>query len=218
MTPQSRGSRPRKEQELVMSSSAGPSVRAVSDIYTEPAVEWQVRFLGAHLHPGSEEATVALATRAAHYGFPEGGVILDLASALGGPARFLARRFAATVICIDFNSRMHAALTSAVRAEGLALSCLPVLARTARLPLAAACCDGAWSQDALCHMDKSVVMGEVARVLRPDALFAFTDFIARSGLRNEDAEILAQEWGFQSLLRLPQYTALLDEHGFEVLL
>lgn len=194
-----------------MSSPDERSVRAVSDIYTEPGVEWQVRFLGTHLHPRFEEATVALAARAAHYGFPEGGSILDLASALGGPARFLARRFAATVICIDLNRRMHAALTSAARAEGLTLSCLPVLARTERLPLATASCDGAWSQDALCHMDKPAVLGEVARVLRPDALFAFTDFIARSGLRSEDAEALAHEWGFPSLPRLPQYTALLDE-------
>ena len=201
-----------------MSNPDERSVRAVSDIYTEPGVEWQVRFLGTHLHPGFEEATAALATRAAHYGFPEGGSILDLASALGGPARFLARRFAATVICIDLNPRMHAALTSAVRAEGLTLSCLPVLARTEQLPLATASCDGAWSQDALCHMDKPAVLGEVARVLRPDALFAFTDLIARSGLKGEDAAALAHEWGFPSLLRLPQYTALLDEHGFEVLL
>jgi SAM-dependent methyltransferase len=181
-----------------MSSPAKPGVRAVSDIYTEPAVEWQVRFLGTHLHPGSEEATVALATRAAHYGFPEGGTILDLASALGGPARFLARRFAATVICVDLNSRMHAALTGAAREEGVRLRCLPVLARTERLPLATASCDGAWSQDALCHMDKPAVLAEVARVLKPDALFSFTDFIARSELRNEDADGLAREWGFPS--------------------
>ena len=200
-----------------MSSPDERRVRTVFDIYTEPGVEWQVRFLGTHLHPGFEEATAALASRAAHYGFSEGGVILDLASALGGPARFLARRFAATVICIDLNPRMHAALTSAARAEGLTLSCLPVLARTERLPLAPASCDGAWSQDALCHMDKPAVLGEVARVLRPDALFAFTDFIARSGLKGEDAEALARDWAFPSLLRLPQYTALLDAHGFEVL-
>src|SRR5215470_614960 len=76
--------------------------------------------------------------------FPEGGAILDLASALGGPARFLARRFAATVICLDLNPRMHAALMRAARAEGLTLCCLPVLARTERLPLATASCDGAW--------------------------------------------------------------------------
>ena len=201
-----------------MSSHDECSVRAVADVYTAPGVEWSVRLVGTHLHPGFEEATVALAARAAHYGFPEGGFLLDLASALGGPARFLARRFAATVICVDLNPRMHAALTRAVRAEGLTLRCLPVLARTERLPLATASCDAAWSQDALCHMDKPAVLGEVARVLRPNAPFAFTDFIARSELRREDAETLARLWGFPSLLRLPQYTALLDEYGFEVLL
>ena len=201
-----------------MSGSAERSVREVSDIYTAPAVEWQVRLLGTHLHPGSEEATVALAARAAHYGFAEGGLILDLASALGGPARFLARRFAATVICIDVNRRMHAALTNAARAEGLTLRCLPTLARTEQLPLATASCNAAWSQDALCQMDKPAVLAEVARVLRPDALFAFTDFIVRSGLRSEDAEDLAREWGFPSLPRLSQYAALLDEYGFEVLI
>jgi hypothetical protein len=63
-----------------MSTPDERSVRAVSDIYTESGVEWPVRFLGTHLHPGFEEATVALAARAAHYGFPEGGLILDLAS------------------------------------------------------------------------------------------------------------------------------------------
>jgi SAM-dependent methyltransferase len=201
-----------------MNSPAECHMRAVSDVYTELGVEWNVRFVGTHLHPGFEEATVALATRAAHYGFPEGGAILDLASALGGPARFLARRFAATVICIDLNPRMHAALTHSARAEGLTWSCLPVLARTEHLPLATASCDGAWSQDALCHMDKPAVICEVARVLRPDALFAFTDFIARSRLTNTDAEVLANEWGFVSLRRLAQYTTLLDAHGFEVLL
>jgi SAM-dependent methyltransferase len=181
-------------------------------------MEWQVRLLGTHLHPGSEEATVALATRAEQYGFSGGGFILDLASALGGPARFLARRFAATVICIDLSPRMNAALASASRAEGLTRRCLPIRARTEQIPLRAASCDAAWSQDALCHMDKPAVLAEVARVLRPDALFAFTDFIARLGMNSEDADVLAREWGFPWLPRLPQYVALLDEHGFEVLL
>lgn len=201
-----------------MRSTDERNVRAVFDVYSEPSVEWQMRFLGTHLHPGSEAATVALAARAAHYGFSEGGVIIDIASALGGPARFLARRFAATVICVDFNPRMHAALTAAAGVEGLTRSCLPVLAHTEQLPLATASCDGAWSQDALCHMDKPAVVEEVARVLRPYALFAFTDFIARSGLTNEDAEALSDLWAFPSLLRLPQYTTALDQHGFEVLL
>ena len=67
-------------------------------------------------------------------------------------------------------------------------------------------------------MDKPLVIAEVARVLRPGALFAFSDFIARSGLTPEDANTLADRWKFPVLLRLPRYITLLDSHGLEVLL
>jgi SAM-dependent methyltransferase len=87
-----------------------PAFREAADVYAEPALEWQTRLFGTHLDPGFEKATVVLAGRAAHYGLQEGGLLLDVASALGGPARFIARRFAATVICVDLSRRMHAAL------------------------------------------------------------------------------------------------------------
>ena len=55
---------------------------------------------------------------------------------------------------------------------------------------------GAWSQDALWHMEKATVLTEVASVLQRDAVFAFTDFIARSRLTSEDCDTLARGWGF----------------------
>ena len=193
-------------------------LRGVFEFYASPALEWQVRMVGPHLHPGSELATVALAERAAHYGFAEGGLIVEIASALGGPARFVARRFAATVICVDFNPAMQEALARGAAAEGLSRRCLPAIARCERLPFAAASCDAAWSQDAICHMDKEAVLAEVARVLKPGAVFAFTDFIARAPLTPKDSQMLARDWAFPSLLRLSEYTVLLDRCGFEVLL
>jgi hypothetical protein len=128
--------------------------RGVFEFYAPPALEWQLRMVGPHLHPGFEMATVALAERAAHYGFAEGGRVVDLASALGGPARFVARRFAATVVCVDFNPAMQQA-----RAR-----------------------------------------------------------VARSGPTRDDAQTLARDWAFPTLLRLPEYAVLLDGCGFEVLL
>jgi len=181
-------------------------------------VEWTLRSAGAHLHPGREEATVELAGRAAHYGFPTGGRVLEVASALGGPARFIARRFSATVVGVDMNPMMHALARATDRAEGLALRCQPVLARTECLPFAGDSFDAAWSQDALCHMDKPPVVSEVARTLRPGCIFAFTDWIARAPLTAEDWRPLARLWGFPSLLRLAEYVALLDASGFDVLL
>jgi hypothetical protein len=67
-------------------------------------------------------------------------------------------------------------------------------------------------------MEIATVLAEVARVLQPGAVFAFTDFVARAALSSEDRDTLAREWGFRSLLRIAEYTALLDRHGFEVLL
>jgi SAM-dependent methyltransferase len=103
------------------------------------------------------------------------------------------------------------------RLEETALRCPLLLARTERLPLANACCDAAWSEDALCHMDKPAVLAEVARVLRPTALFAFSDWIARAPLNDEQAGALAASWGFPSLLSVAEYARLLDASGFDVL-
>src|SRR5439155_3253570 len=134
-----------------------------------------------------------------------GGRVLDVASALGGPARYLARRFATTVLGVDGTRRMHETALRFHETEDTVLRCPLILARTERLPLADASCDAAWSEDALCHMDKPAVLAEVARVLRPAALFAFSDWIARIPLTAERAADLAAAWGFPSLLRVAEY-------------
>ena len=192
-------------------------LREVGDFYDEPGTAWSLRSVGPHLHPGSEEATVALAAQAAAHGFATNGRVVELASALGGPARFVARRFADTVICIDMSRQMHRAAVAVHRHEGLSRLVQPVLARTERLPLASASCNGAWSQDAFCHMVKEPVLGEVARVLRPGAILAFSDFIARAPLRDDELALLRRTWAFPSLFRLAEYVRVLDGLGFQVL-
>ncbi len=187
-------------------------------MYDDPNIAWSLHAVGTHLHSGGEDATVALAERAARFGFPTGGRVLDVASALGGPARYLARRFGATALCVDGTRRMHENALLFHRLEETVLRCPLVLARTEHLPLANGCCDAAWSEDALCHMDKPAVLTEVARVLRPGALFAFTDWIARVPLTAEQSAALAASWSFPSLLGITQYVGLLEERGFDVLL
>jgi SAM-dependent methyltransferase len=194
------------------------TARTVADFYDEPGMQWSLRSVGPHLHPGSEEATAMLAARAAVAGLARGGRIVEIASALGAPARFVARRFSSTVVCIDMDRRMHAAAQLTNRYEGLGRVVEPVLARTERLPLADASCDGAWSQDALCHMEKDGVLSEVARVLKAGAVFAFTDFVARPGVTRDDLDTLQRLWAFPSLFTVPRYVAALDRLGFEVLL
>lgn len=192
--------------------------RSVLEFYDEPGMEWSLRNVGTHLHPGGEEATVALAERAASLGFGQpGGVIMEVASALGAPARFIARRFASCVVCVDMDLRMHTAAQHANNAEGVHRLVWPVLARTERLPIRDASMDGAWSQDALCHMEKPAVVREVARVLKTGAVFAFTDFIARASITSEDLEALRRAWAFPSLFELDRYRETLRSVGMDVL-
>jgi SAM-dependent methyltransferase len=196
------------------SSRAGGPI----EVYDAPGMEWSVRAVGHHLHTRGEDATVALAGRAAANGFPGGGIILELASALGGPARYLARRFGATVLGVDMDPRMHATARATAVNEGLRLIAQQVLARTERLPLREASVDAAWSQDAMCHMDKAAVVAEVARVLKPGGIFAFTDWVALTVLEPDEEETLARLWSFPRLLRIGEYAELLAGAGFELLL
>jgi SAM-dependent methyltransferase len=195
-----------------------PELRAVHDYYDAPGVEWALRSVGPHLHPGSEDATVALAEHASLFIPPSGAIILDVGSALGGPARYLARRFAATVVCLDGDLRMHAGAAPVARREGLDLRLWPVLGRTERVPLRSGSVDVGWSQDAMCHMDKAAVVAEVARVLKPGGHFVFSDWIAKGGFSDEDGATLRQLWAFPSLWTLEQYTETLERTGFEVVL
>jgi SAM-dependent methyltransferase len=201
-----------------MNSPEDLVLRQVADIYDEPWTAWTLRTAGTHLHPGREVATVNLIEKAAHFGFPAGGLVLEVASALGGPARVVARHFSATMICVDMNPMMQRALRATAWQEGIGLRCQGVIARTERLPIRDASLDGAWSQDAMCHMDKPAVVAEVARVLKPGGTFAFTDWIARTALSHEDWEAVAREWGFPSLFALPDYVAALAAKGFDLLL
>jgi SAM-dependent methyltransferase len=201
-----------------MPESPSSRPRAPIEVYNPPGMEWSLRVVGHHLHPRGEDATVALAERAAAYGFPTGGTVLEVASALGGPARYLARRFGATVLGVDMDPRMHAAARTGAVSEGLQLIVQQVLGVTERLPFRDSAVDAAWSQDAMCHMDKAAVVSEVARVLKPGGIFAFTDWVALTMLGPDEEETLSRLWSFPKLLRIGEYTGLLGRAGLELLL
>ena len=191
---------------------------ARGSLYDSPTIDWSLRAVGPHLHPGSEEATVLLAQRAAGHGFLSAARVLDLGSGLGAPARFLARRFAATVVGLDIERRSQLTARAGAAAEGLVERCPLLLGVGEALPFAAGSFAAAWSQDALCHMHKQPTLAELARVLRPGAVLAFSDWIARDRLSTDEARDLEERWSFPALLRPAEYVALLEAGGFELLL
>ena len=167
-------------------------------------------------HYGGLPAVEALARRAA---IAPGMAVLDVCAGLGGPARFLAHRFGVRVTGVDLTHSRCAAgarLTALVR--------LGPLVRHVRgdaqvLPFRAGAFDAALSQEGLLHVpDKGAVLAECARVLKPGARLAFSDWIARPRLSDNERRRLFEWMAAVSLQSLDGYRGLLARAGFDGIL
>lgn len=167
-------------------------------------------------HYGGLPAVETLARRAA---IAPGMAVLDVCAGLGGPARFLAHRFGVRVTGVDLTHSRCAAgarLTALVR--------LGPLVRHVRgdaqvLPFRAGAFDAAVSQEGLLHVpDKEAVLAECARVLKPGARLAVSDWIARPRLGDNERRRLFEWMAAVSLQSLDGYRGLLARAGFDGIL
>jgi len=167
-------------------------------------------------HYGGLPAVEALARRAA---IAPGMAVLDVCAGLGGPARFLAHRFGVRVTGVD--------LTHSRCAAGARLTALVRLGPVVRhvrgdaqvLPFRGGVFDAAVSQEGLLHVpDKEAVLAECARVLKPGARLAFSDWIARPRLGDNERRRLFEWMAAVSLQSLDGYRGLLARAGFDGIL
>ena len=164
-------------------------------------------------HYGGLPAVEALARRAA---IGPGMAVLDVCAGLGGPARVLAYRFGARVTGVDLTHSRCAAgarLTALVRLGPLVRH---VRGDAQALPFRARAFDAAVSQEGLLHVpDKAAVLAECARVLKPGARIAFTDWIARPRLEDNERRRLFDWMAAVSLQGIDGYRGLLARAGFD---
>jgi len=139
----------------------------VASLDPEDLYEWD------HDDYGGPEAVETIARRA---GVGAGSLVLDVCAGLGGPARFMARRFGCRVTGVDLHGGRCAAgrrLTTMVR---LGDRVTLVNADAQSLPFANAVFTAAVSQEGLLHVpDKASALGECRRVLLPGGRIAFSD-------------------------------------------
>lgn len=163
-------------------------------------------------HYGGLGAVETLARRA---GIRPGMTVLDVCAGLGGPARFLAHRFGVRVTGVDLT---HSRCVAGARLTGLVR--LGPLVRLLRadaqvLPFRAGAFDAAVSQEGLLHVpDKAAVLGECARVLRPGARLAFSDWIAHPRLEANERRRLDTWMAAVTLQSIGGYRELLARAGF----
>jgi MPBQ/MSBQ methyltransferase len=165
-------------------------------------------------HIGGRVATRALMTEA---GFPRGAHILDVGSGIGGPARVAAHDFGLTVDGIDLTPAYVAAASDLSRRTGLTEQTRFVQGSALALPFASGHFDGA----TLIHVgmniaDKVGLAREVARVLKPGAVFAIYD-IMRTGVGDLTFPLPWSSVAETSAVAAPvDYRRALDAAGFVI--
>jgi ubiquinone/menaquinone biosynthesis C-methylase UbiE len=143
--------------------------------------------------------------------------VLDVCSGMGGPARWLAYRIGCSVTGLDLTaSRVESARRLTARA-GLAERVRFEQGDATAMPFSAATFDAVIGQEAWVHVpDKAALVAECRRVLRPGGRVAFTDIVVRAPLSAAEANQMAEEMQFHSLIDPARYRGLLEAGGFRV--
>jgi SAM-dependent methyltransferase len=166
-----------------------------------------------HFHARGFADTVALADQLP---IQAGQHLVDIGCGLGGPARYLARRFQCTVSGIDITEPMVVAankLTALLRMEGQVRI---ELGDGQSLPYADAMFDGGYTQHVTMNVaDRPKFFAEAFRVLKPGAFFAMTEHcLGPTG--NPHHPVPWSDDGSGAYLVTPAQTrALLQQAGFE---
>ena len=166
-----------------------------------------------HFHARGLAATVELADQLP---IKAGQHIVDIGCGLGGPARYIAKRFQCTVSGVDITRPFVKAankLTALVRMEGQVNI---EHGDGQRLPYPNACFDGGYTQHVTMNVaDRPGFFAQAYRVLKPGAFFALTEH----GLGTTGDPHYPLPWsadGSGAYLVTPSETqAFLEETGFE---
>lgn len=165
-------------------------------------------------HFGGVEANDMLAAKA---GIANHHVVLDVCSGMGGPARYLAHRLGCRVVGLDFTASRHRGAQRLTQMVGLDHLVRFEHGNALAMPFEDASFDVAIGQEAWCHIpDKTRLIAECARVVKPGGAIAFTDILRRATLSEAEFTRLQRGLLFPTLETQEGYRALLEGHGCSV--
>jgi ubiquinone/menaquinone biosynthesis C-methylase UbiE len=199
-----------------MQTATGIGLADVQDVYSGPEGELWELVMGEQIHIGGLTSSQTLADLA---GIAEGSEGIDLCCCNGAGMRFLVRfRGVAHMTGVDATERVVTRGQLRTRAEGLSERIDFVIGDASSSGLPDASADFVWGEDAWCYVtDKSKLIAEAARLVRPGGTIAFTDWLAGpEPMRTDEAERYLSFMKFPSILTLDEYRSLLERHGFQV--
>lgn len=196
---------------------SGINLGDVQAVYGGPEGDLWELVMGQQIHIGGFASSTDLAERA---GIGAGVSGIDLCCCTGAGMRFLVRfRNVSRMHGVDATEAVVERGRRRCKAEGLDGQIGFTLGDACRTGLPAAAADFAWGEDAWCYVvDKPQLIAEAVRLLKPDGIVAFTDWIeGPAGLTEVESERFLKFMKFPNILDLNDYSTLLAERGCKIL-
>lgn len=193
-------------------------LKDVQAVYSGPEGDLWELVMGEQIHIGGLKSSMDLAEKA---GLRPGLAGVDLCCCNGAGMRFLVRfRGAARMTGVDATAKVVERGRQRCKAEGLADRITFVLADVCASGLPDASFDFVWGEDAWCYVeDKTKLIAEAARLVKPGGVIAFTDWIEGTPeMTAGEAERFLKFMKFPNVQDLAGYGKLLADNGCEVLL
>ncbi len=200
-----------------MKSFKGIGLADVQEVYSGPEGDLWELVMGEQIHIGGFASSMDLAERA---GIGSGMCGIDLCCCNGAGMRFLIRfRNVNRMVGVDVTEKVINQGVERCAAEGLGDKISFGLSDVTASDLPSGEADFVWGEDAWCYVeDKSKLIAEAVRMLKPGGTIAFTDWIEGSpGMSEEEARRLFTFMKFPGIQDLAGYRSLLEGNGCEVL-
>ncbi|UCH90322.1 MAG: methyltransferase domain-containing protein [Thermoplasmata archaeon] len=187
----------------------------VNKVYEGPVgILWEM-LMGEQIHVGGAAETDILATK---IGLNSEKSLLDVCSALGGPARYLARNYGCKITGLDGTQKMIDEANRRTEEAGLTEKISYKLGDAQEMPFSEGAFDIVWGQDAWCYVEyKDRLIKEAHRVLKPGGIIAFTDWLQVGNMTEKEWVELNTFMVFPYMETLDGYEKLLVDSGFELI-
>lgn len=194
------------------------SVNDISQIYAGSGGKIWELLMGEQIHVGGAEQTdvlfkkLGIAPNSTTY-------LLDICSALGGPARYLVQKYGIKVVGLDITPEMIEEARNRTKGELFTDKIEYRLGSALDIPAHASTFDIVWGQDAWCYVrDKKRLVEEAARVLKYGGVLGFTDWIWGNRRVSTEAEsdLLMKFMAFPNMQTLEGYVKLIKVAGLKL--
>ena len=143
--------------------------------------------------------------------------VLDVGCGLCGTARFLAGTYGCHVTGLDVTERMLQEASLRNESAGLSHLIKLKLGNALEMPFEDGTFDVVIGQDAWCYIvDKPRLIAECARVLRPQGVIAFTDWLKGENITPEESRSFFTFMAFPDVETLSGYARLLENNELSV--